>query len=75
VARKRLMIHTVVVWNHARTKMLTGSYAVRDGIITVTSELGKKATQVGGSPPKVLARMMLRELADDADRGFSGPRD
>jgi len=61
--------HVVVIWNAARTKMLTGTYTVKDGSITVRSVHGKKSTQVGGMTPKALAKIMLRELADDADSG------
>ena len=32
------------------------------GIITVTTAHGRKATQVGGAPPAVLARQLLSEL-------------
>jgi hypothetical protein len=55
----------VIVWDWRRLKLLTGRYTVQGGLVTVTSPHGRKATQVGGSPPAMLARIMLRELADD----------
>jgi hypothetical protein len=33
-----------------------------------------KTTQLGGSPPQVLARIMLRELVEDKATGFSDDR-
>ena len=59
--------HLVVAWNSARTMMLYGSYAVRGGVITVSSEQRAKSAQVGASAPLALAKIMLREMADDAD--------
>jgi hypothetical protein len=47
-------------------RSITGAYTVWSGLITVSSALGRKITQVGGSrspdAPDELARMMLREL-------------
>ncbi len=39
-------------------------YYVLQGIITVVSAWGDKSTQVGGSPPEVIARFLLRELIE-----------
>ena len=47
--------------------MLTGGYIVDNGIITVTSAHGTKSAETGGQTPMILAKIMLRELADDAD--------
>ena len=48
-----------------RGKMYQGQFTVtRDGI-TVTSEFGKKTLQVGRTPPKILARMILAEIVSD----------
>ncbi|WP_156456804.1 hypothetical protein [Bradyrhizobium sp. CCH5-F6] len=44
----------------------TGTYEVRSGIVHVTTEFGTKSTQVGGSPPLVIARMLARELMQAA---------
>ncbi|WFU76575.1 hypothetical protein [Bradyrhizobium sp. CB2312] len=43
-----------------------GSYETKSGMIHVTTEFGTKATQVGGSPPLVIARMLARELMQAA---------
>ena len=32
------------------------------GLVTVTTPYGARTTQVGGSPPEIAARTMLREL-------------
>jgi hypothetical protein len=53
----------VVVWNSARTKMLSGSYTVENHIVTVRSEHGTKSADTAGLTPMVLAKIMLRELA------------
>lgn len=45
----------------------TGSYEIRSGMVCVTTEFGTKATQVGGSPPLVIARMLARELMQAAN--------
>jgi hypothetical protein len=48
-------------------RTVTGAYTVWSGLITVSTAMGKKTTQVGGhrSPDARdgLARIMLRELA------------
>jgi hypothetical protein len=50
-------------------RTITGAYTVWSGLITVSSALGKKTAQVGGSrSPDArdeLARIMLRELAEE----------
>jgi hypothetical protein len=50
-------------------RTVTGFYAVWAGVITVSTGLGMKATQVGGmgSPTAIdgLARIKLRELAQE----------
>jgi hypothetical protein len=55
----------VVTWDDGRIDTLRGHYTVVDGLITVTSRHGTKTIQVGGWPPTVLAKIMLRELAAD----------
>jgi len=38
-------------------------YSVERGIVTVRHPLyGSRSTQVGGSPPETIARMLLREI-------------
>ena len=50
-------------------RRVTGVYTVWSGVITVSTELGRKARQVGGSGSPAalegLARIVLRELAQD----------
>jgi hypothetical protein len=50
-------------------RTVTGTYTVWSGMITVSTALGKKVTQVSGydSPGALdgLARIMLRELAEE----------
>uniref|UniRef100_A0A7C1WRF3 Uncharacterized protein n=1 Tax=Pseudomonas graminis TaxID=158627 RepID=A0A7C1WRF3_9PSED len=44
------------------------SYAVSKGLITVSSAFGSKSTQLGNSPPEVLAMLMGKELLQEATR-------
>ena len=45
---------------------IKGSYWTHDGMITVRLANGrKKTTQLGGMTPESLAKIMLRELADE----------
>jgi hypothetical protein len=46
-------------------RVISGTYGHSDRYVTVKTALGSKTTQIGGSPPKSLARIMLRELADE----------
>jgi hypothetical protein len=48
-------------------RTVTGFYTVWAGVVTVSTALGTKATQVGdmGSAIDGLARIMLRELAQE----------
>ena len=39
-----------------------GSYQVTGKLLTVVRAYGTKSTQVGGSPPETLAKMLLGEL-------------
>ncbi len=43
-------------------KVYTGTYTVDAGMISVSSAMGIKKTQVGGSSPGNLAQLMLGEL-------------
>jgi len=36
-----------------------------EGMVEVWSRRGRKITQIGGSPPAALAKLMLRELAKE----------
>jgi hypothetical protein len=52
-----------LVFERKGQKPLTGTMWVADGMVTVTSEDGRqKTTQVGGSTPRSLARLLLAEL-------------
>ena len=53
---------------------LTGSYSVEDGIVTVTSSVGSKATQLRDFDPHLLADIMLRELLVDFRAGINPTR-
>jgi hypothetical protein len=44
-----------------------GWYYVEDGLITVSTEFGRKCTQLGGMRAEALARMLLRELIREQD--------
>lgn len=46
-------------------RILSGTYVVWRGTITVTSGLVSKSALVGRVLPQALARIMLRELAED----------
>ncbi len=46
------------------------SYIVTGGkhpTVKISSEYGTKTTQVGGSTPESIARIMLRELVEEAE--------
>ncbi|MDR4306559.1 hypothetical protein IHQ68_08010 [Chelatococcus sambhunathii] len=48
---------------------ISGSYQVKDGLITVTADAGgSKTTQLGGTPVETLAKMLMRELAREAGK-------
>lgn len=48
---------------------LRGHMRAKDGVVNVTSpDGGEKSTQIGGSPPRAIARLMLIEL-DEARLG------
>ena len=47
-------------------KTYSGTYEVRSKMVHVTTEFGSKSTQVGGSPPLAIAKMLARELAQAA---------
>lgn len=43
-------------------RVVQGWYRVHDGMVTVSTAFGRQTTQIGGSPPEVLARRLLRKL-------------
>jgi hypothetical protein len=51
-----------VVWRTSKSEWGTGSWAIIDGMVFVRTRSGHKATQIGGSNPEGLARILIREL-------------
>jgi hypothetical protein len=54
-----------VVWHTMKNEWGQCSWSVSGGpyrILTVNTPYGSKATQLGGSPPKVLAKMLMKEI-------------
>ena len=47
----------VTAWSSEQSRLLVGSYEVKYSMVHVSTALGEKATQVGGS-----ARLLLQEL-------------
>jgi hypothetical protein len=47
-------------------KIYTGHYTVCDGLITVSSDIGSKAKPTGRTPPRIIARWVLGELARES---------
>ncbi|WP_133303089.1 hypothetical protein [Cupriavidus lacunae] len=47
-------------------KVIDGTYTVHSKVVTVDSSSGSGSTQLGGSPAPVVARILLREIADGA---------
>jgi hypothetical protein len=54
-----------ITWHTSQSEYGTGSWAVIDGMVFVRTAHGTKATQVGGSPPETIARLLIRELAGE----------
>jgi len=56
-------------WNDIEIQIdgrtVKGRYYVERGILTVTTAHGQKSTQLGGSSGGSMARMLLRELANE----------
>jgi hypothetical protein len=47
-------------------RLVKGSYSMsREGLVTVKTSAGSKATQLGGSPAIFVAKRLLRELASE----------
>ena len=57
-----------VIWSNLKCEHGNGSWAVIDGIVFVKPCNGSKATQLSGSNPEGLARILIRELAGDCLR-------
>jgi hypothetical protein len=43
---------------------IVATYHVEHGMVTASCELGSNTTQVGGSPPEFLTRLLLREIVE-----------
>lgn len=46
-------------------KKVKGSYCTNKGIVTVNTLFGSKSTQIGHSTSELLAKIILRELAQE----------
>jgi hypothetical protein len=46
-----------------------GTYFVQSSMVHVRSDAGSKATQVGGSPPETIAKILLSELVRASSTG------
>jgi hypothetical protein len=60
--RKKTPPRPVPVSIEVNGKTYNGTYTVDGSIISVSFALGSKRTQIGGSSPESLARVMLCEL-------------
>jgi hypothetical protein len=65
---KGVIVNQELVSIEFEGRMVSGTYTVRRGGITVTSDAGVKNAVVGRLEPNVLARMMLEELEQDRKR-------
>jgi len=69
MARKKTA-RGLVIWEDLKVKLedgrvISGTYGYSDRYVTVKTALGSKTAQIGDSPPRVLARIILRELANE----------
>ena len=66
------MPRNLVVWQKLTTNFkghtIEGNYGVDQEMVTVRYEELEKTTQIGGSPPIVIAKLLLRELANEAEK-------
>jgi hypothetical protein len=61
-----------VVWRNLKNEHGQCSRCVtRDGTLDVRTHLGSKCTQLGGSPPDILASILMREINSSAKCGDS----
>jgi hypothetical protein len=63
--RRAQMVERVLIWFD--TRLVIGQYLFddADGLVTVTAEHGSKTNRIGKYSPKLLAELMLRELAEE----------
>lgn len=45
-------------------RMYQGTYTISGGMVHVLCDQGRESTQIGGSPPATVARMLLRGLVN-----------
>ena len=48
-------------------KTYNGHYRVEKGVITVSTLYSSKSTQLGNSPAELIARILLREMAETGE--------
>ena len=61
-----------VVWRNLKNEHGQCSWCVtRDGTLDVRTHLGSRCTQLGGSPPDILASILMREINSSAKCGDS----
>jgi hypothetical protein len=58
-----------VVWHNLVYPDGQCSWCLHDSILTVRTLLGSKATQIGGSNPEGLARILAREINSENQPG------
>jgi hypothetical protein len=65
------MQERVLIWFN--TRLIIGHFLFddADGLVTVRTERGSKKVQIGKYSPKLLAELMLRELAEEAKTSHS----
>jgi len=51
-----------LIWHSVRDEHGNYSWCVNDNLVFVRTPHGQKATQVGGSPPHFLARLLAMEF-------------
>jgi len=63
--RRAQMVERVLIWFD--TRLVIGQYFFddADGLVTVRAEHRSKTNQIGKYSPKLLAELMLRELAEE----------
>jgi hypothetical protein len=64
-AQRSIAHHREIIVERASRVNLRGHMRAKDGVVTATSFDGReKSTQIGGSPPRAIARLMLIELEE-----------
>lgn len=64
MGKKPVPVKNVAVTINGTTHQ--GTYFVQSKIVHVQSSFGNKTTQVGGSPPQAIARLLLSEMVRSA---------